>query len=95
MISSAYVETPNAEKYITQLTKHWAHKFEVLEEAGTHIVDFGSAKCFLSAEADGLKATIETPGENILKLEEVVADHLNRFAHREGALTFNWSRMPE
>ncbi|MEZ6011097.1 MAG: DUF2218 domain-containing protein [Hyphomonas sp.] len=95
MITSATVPTPNAEKYITQLAKHWGHKFPVIEDGGTHIIDFGTAKCFLSTEPNGLKATIEVPGENVVRLEEVVADHLNRFAHREGALTFNWSRMPE
>ena len=95
MISSALVPTNNAEKYITQLTKHWGHKFEVTEDAGTRIIDFGKARCFLSAEQDNLKATIETPREDVEKLESVVADHLNRFAHREGPLSFHWSRLPE
>ena len=94
MITSALVPTANAEKYINQLAKHWGRKFEVTEDAGTRIINFGKARCFLSVEQDALKATIETSSEDASKLEEVVADHLNRFAHREGALTFNWSRLP-
>ena len=95
MITSAVVPTPNAEKYITRLVKHWGHKFAVTEDGGTHIIDFGEARCFLSAGDATLKATIEVLGEDVTKLESVVADHLNRFAHREGPLTFNWSRLPE
>lgn len=95
MISSALVPTPNAEKYITQLAKHWGHKFDITEDAGTRIIDFGKARCFLSAEDSSLKATLEMPGDEADKLEQVVADHLNRFAFREGPLTFNWSRMPD
>lgn len=94
MITSTLVPTANAEKYITQLAKHWGHRFEVTEDAGTRIINFGAARCFLSAEPDALKATIETPSEDASKLEEVVADHLNRFAHREAPLTFNWTRLP-
>ena len=95
MISSALVPTPNAEKYITQLAKHWGHKFDITDEDGTRIIDFGQARCFLSAEESGLKATIEVPGAESESLETVVAEHLNRFAFREGPLTFNWSRLPD
>ncbi|MEZ5999239.1 DUF2218 domain-containing protein [Hyphomonas sp.] len=95
MITSALIPTAHAEKYIIQLARHWGHKFDVTEDAGTRIIDFGKARCYLSAERDSLKATIETPRADVDKLETVVADHLNRFAHREGPLSFHWSRLPE
>jgi hypothetical protein len=94
MISSALVPTAHAEKYILQLSKHWSHKFDVTEDAGTCIIDFGKARCFLSVEQNALKATIETPSKDASNLETVVANHLNRFAHREGPLSFNWTRLP-
>lgn len=89
--SKAIVATPNASRYLQQLCKHWSHKFDVsFDAARGHIpLPFGTAD--LDADAAALTVTLTLPeGGDMARAQQVLADHLNRFAFREGELAFNW-----
>ena len=91
--STADVITDNASRYLQQLCKHWGHRFAVTFDPPAGSVDFGSGQSVeLSASDRVLTVTVRDDTEaGLNKLEQVVADHLQRFAFRE-TLEFNWSR---
>ncbi|MDE2597949.1 MAG: DUF2218 domain-containing protein [Sphingomonadales bacterium] len=89
--SIAVVPTASASRYLQQLCKHWGHKFAVNFDArrGTIALPFGQTE--LVADDAALTVTIETAeGADTERPRQVVADHLNRFAFREGELVFDW-----
>ncbi len=90
--STVRVPTANAQKYMTQLCKHWSHKLDVELGEATGIVRFGQAAADMTAQADGLviRLTAES-GEVLERTKSVLASHLDRFAFREAPLTFDWS----
>lgn len=83
--------TPNASRYLQQLCKHWGHRFtaDFTPEKGN--VDFGDGTSVdLIADAAALRFIVHAPAETHAMMREVVEEHLNRFAHREGELTYQW-----
>ena len=92
MHSTARIQTANAARYMTQLCKHWGHKFEVAYDETQAKIVLPLGPC-LAVKDGGLDVTVQAADQaDLTKLEQVVADHLNRFAHREGELTFDWRR---
>lgn len=90
-ITSARVATPHASRYLQQLCKHWSHKFTVdfTPEAGTVALPPGPLT--LVAEPDVLVLTLDVADpEQVAKMQAVVAEHVDRFAFREGALVYDW-----
>lgn len=95
MQSLATVPTDNAARYMTQLCKHWSHRFEVIfdDKAGRIALPLGS--CTLTAGPAALDIVLDAADtEGLAKMEQVVADHLNRFAFREGELVYAWTHTP-
>ncbi|WP_199553361.1 DUF2218 domain-containing protein [Sandaracinobacteroides hominis] len=91
--SNAHVPTPMAERYVRQLCSHWGHRFAVTQEGPAGTIDFGDGKsCALEANDSELHVAVTAPEGEIERMQQVVAEHLNRFAHREGELTFDWAR---
>ena len=90
--STARVPTVHASRYLQQLCKHWAHRFEVTFDPLSGRVDFGDAVCILKADEQALDVRIDAEPEEMDRWERVLATHLNRFAHREGELPFAWAR---
>ena len=92
--SRAEILTPNASKYLVQLSKHWSHKFPVeWDDAHSHIpFAQAQAQAWLEAKNGLLVAEVEAPEADLAHMQKVVADHLNRFAFREGELAFDWKR---
>jgi uncharacterized protein len=92
--SQARVQTAEASRYLQQLCRHWSHKFavEATPEHGT--VPFGENRiCTFDAEPDALLMRIATPDPaGLTRLENVVSDHLTRFAFRENLGEITWSR---
>lgn len=88
----ARVPTPSASRYLQQLAKHWSHKMTVsfTEEEGT--IDFpNGSKLEMRADSETLDILLTVPGgEDTVRMREVVASHLDRFAFREAPLTFDW-----
>lgn len=91
--STASVRTENASKYLMQLSKHWKHKFPDLTYDTHHAdIPFPAGRCILDADAGALEIALEAETEEGRdKLQQVVADHLKRFAFRE-QLAFAWTR---
>lgn len=90
-ISSSITATPNASRYLQQLCRHWAHKFSVSFDAATGQIEFGEGR-FLTLKANDAELSLRliAPDEaSRQKMEQVVAEHLLRFAFKE-ELSFSW-----
>ena len=93
-IAIASVATTNGAKYVTQLCKHWSHKFptELTEDKGT--VRFQSAVVDMTARDDSILVEINAESaDEAERMKAVVAKHLDRFAFREAPLSFDWRPM--
>ena len=92
--SQARVPTAEADRYLKQLCRHWSHKFPVEETGGHGVVPFGEDRvCTFEANDEALLMRVATPDPAALtRLENVVSDHLLRFAFRENLGELTWSR---
>jgi hypothetical protein len=69
-------------------------QFEVQFSETRGEVRFASASLTMEASADALLVAIETDEmESVERLQEVVANHLDRFAFREAPLPFEWAAV--
>lgn len=83
--SHSKVRTSNASRYLQQLCKHWGHRFAVNFDAERGAIDFGGGETLDLSASEGmlhLRAGIAEGGD-LSALEQVIADHLRRFAFRE------------
>ena len=91
-LSRAEVPTANAVSYLRQLCRHWSHKYSV-EFDDTHgKIQLPKAIVQLMPSPAALSVYLEVPAaEDQARMEEVVAEHLQRFGFKE-TLVFNWMR---
>jgi hypothetical protein len=90
--TKAEAPTTSGAKYLQQLCKHWAHKFEVELSDAKGVVRFPDSVATLEADAQTLSVSIEAAdAETLDRMKGVVASHLDRFAFREAPLPFTWS----
>ena len=82
-LSHGRAETTSASRYLTQLCKHWSHRFEVRFDDKSGEVPMPSGPCRLRAEPDRLEIELEADADQLDRMEQVVQEHLLRFAHRE------------
>jgi hypothetical protein len=93
MQSHARLTTDKAARYMTQLAKHWSHKFAVTHDATSAHIPLPIGGCRMTAEPTGLAITVETADPaGMSRLEDVVGEHLLRFAFREGVEKLAWTR---
>ncbi|WP_319529988.1 DUF2218 domain-containing protein [uncultured Cohaesibacter sp.] len=89
--SVSTISSDRASGYLQQLCKHFGHKIETrfTPEEGEIIFPFG--RCDLTAVDRDLtmKAQAESE-EDLKKLENVIASHLERFAFKE-ELKISWT----
>ena len=93
MTSEARVATSTPERYVTRLCKHFAHKTDATWEGSHGQMVFPGGTCTLDAEPGVL--VLRMSGEDagsVLRLEDVVARHLIRFAEGREELVVSWSR---
>lgn len=99
--STAIVPTGKAGRYLQQLCKHWAHNLAVEYDETRGKVVFpkdargaewpGDGVFTMAAGDDALTCRIEASAPGQLDgLKGAVERHLNRFAFREGELSFTW-----
>lgn len=91
--TTAAVPTAHASRYLQQLSKHWSHRFAVEFDAEQATIPFDNgAVARLQAAPETLAVTVEaeTP-EQLDRMKQVVAEHLDRFAFREAPLAFDWA----
>lgn len=90
LTSTAVVETPKAAGYAAQLCKHFSHRVPARFENADGEITFGVGICRLHAEGDRLTLTVEgADADAIARLQDVVGQHLLRFAFRE-ELRIDW-----
>jgi len=91
--SRTTIKTANAARYLTQLSKHWGHKFDVTHtDKESHIPFSETVQLDMHAQADELSVQIDTPSEHeAQRMEGVFTNHIVRFAFRE-TLTIDWQR---
>lgn len=90
--SQASVATPHASKYLVQLSKHWSHRFPSLSYTAERAeIPLPMGPCTLEATPERLDITVSAASEeDVSRLRQVVADHLQRFAHKE-PLALAWT----
>ena len=86
------VPTQSASRYLQQLCKHWSHKMTVVFSAGEGTIDFpGGSRLAMRADSETLDLLLTVPAaDELVRMQDVVARHLDRFAFREAPLTFDW-----
>ena len=91
MKRTSLVATENASRYLQQLSKHWAHKFDVNYSETKSRIDLPLGELNMQADetALGLEVTADN-SDSLDQLCDVIERHLDRFAHRESALVYEW-----
>lgn len=85
----ARVPTADAQRYLGQLCKHFAHKIPVEHSEREGRITFGAGVCRATSDEAALTLEIEGTPDNMAALRDVVARHLVRFAFRE-ELAIDW-----
>ena len=84
------VKTPKSVKYMTQLSKHFAHKIDVELQEFTSRAVFPTGACLMLAYQETLSLYCRADQEaGLARIQLILEDHLRRFAWRE-ELAFNW-----
>lgn len=92
MKSAATVTTANASRYLQQLCKHWRHRFDVTFDTTKGVIALGDDRRLdMTADETALRLTLDAPADVIERMEQVVTEHIVRFAFRE-ELIFSWRR---
>lgn len=94
-VSEAHVATASASRYLQQICKHWSHKFAVEFTPESGSVPFSDdRRCDFSATGEKLTMRIQAADEATLeRTQNVVIDHLKRFAFREDLGDIRWTRL--
>lgn len=88
----AHVPTTSGGKYVQQLCKHWGHKLPIELEGDTGVVTFVGAVVTMKAGPEAIEISLRGEDrEQLDRLKDVVAQHLDRFAFREAPLTYDWA----
>lgn len=92
--TSATIPTTDGARLIKRLCAHWSHKFPVESSEGHGDIAFDAqTRVRLNATDETLEAAIETAdAAHVTRLQDVVAEHLNRMARGE-TLTIAWSAV--
>ncbi|MCD0421827.1 DUF2218 domain-containing protein [Rubrivivax sp. JA1024] len=84
------VPTVHASRYLQQLCKHWAHKFETEFDSTQGRISLPLGEAQLTATSDALMIDLTaTNAANMTTFQQVVVSHIERFAFRE-QLCFVW-----
>lgn len=90
--SIAHVATDKAERFMTQLCKHFSHKIPAAAENGSGRIRFEAGTCLLDSGPEFLTLRVESDSEDGRStVEEVVGSHLERFMWKEPA-EITWNR---
>ncbi|AUH64626.1 DUF2218 domain-containing protein [Paracoccus zhejiangensis] len=90
--STGRFSTPNAQKYMVQLCKHFGHKVPAEVEGDAGQVTFGMGLAQMQSDDQALTVVLSgDSGEAVASLQEVIDSHLQRFAFREEFSGMDWS----
>ncbi len=83
----------DATRLLRTLCNHWRHKFEIRRDNDAHaFIPFAgdTAGADFIVDGDTLRITLQQPNaEESARLQQVIENHLQRFA-RDETLAFNW-----
>lgn len=88
------VNCANPARVMKRLCRHWGHKFTVVVDANFGSVEFPNGRCEFIAQASLLHVSLSMPEENQPRMQQVVADHLQRMAGEE-VLAISWRERLE
>ncbi|UEM06249.1 DUF2218 domain-containing protein [Skermanella rosea] len=90
--SVSHVATDKAERFMTQLCKHFAHKIPASSENGSGRIQFEAGTCLLESGPEFLTLRVEAGSDDQRTIvEDVVKSHLERFMWKEPA-EITWNR---
>ena len=93
--AQARVQTTSGRRYLTQFAKHLAHRFPVEGDTDHTRVELPLGALTMSADDDTLQLLITSEDPAFVEqMKSVVSTHVDRFAHREGPLRYDW-RSPD
>ncbi|KGJ04134.1 hypothetical protein SAMN04487972_11443 [Paracoccus halophilus] len=88
--SRCRLATAHGSRYLQQLCKHWAHKFQVEFDAERgRIVLPEDRELLMQAGPDALELQASAPAATLEPFLKVIDSHIIRFAFRE-ELVFDW-----
>lgn len=88
--SRVEVTTQHASRYLQQLSKHWAHKFETEFTPLSSKIALPLGDARLNANETSLIIEVAAHrSEDLTVLQDVVQRHIERFAFKE-TLAFEW-----
>ncbi|MEJ2898582.1 DUF2218 domain-containing protein [Acinetobacter sp. NS-4] len=88
MKSNTQIITSEAARIAKRLLNHWKHRFEVSETEDSFSIFMPDATVKLTPQSAVLLVSIDSPLEDLSKLETVVLDHLSRMAQQEFTATW-------
>ncbi len=89
-LSFAHIACANPGRLINRLCKHWGHKFPVELDDALGRIELPIGECRLRDAGERLEAQLQAADAAALaRLQQVVADHLERMASGE-ALKIVW-----
>jgi aryl-alcohol dehydrogenase-like predicted oxidoreductase len=92
-VSTATITTVEPARIILRLCKHWGHKWPVRYDEHQGQVDLSSGRVLMTAGDGELRVRLEgVAGADMLRLEEVVAEHAQRMA-RDETFQWDWARQ--
>ncbi|QGZ56907.1 DUF2218 domain-containing protein [Paraburkholderia acidiphila] len=74
------------------LSKHWSHRFPVELSSEQATIYFGDSGCRLTPRNGALNIEVWGEKNALPQLQDIVLDHLQRFARRGETLRASWSR---
>jgi uncharacterized protein len=90
----AHPSTEHGAKYVQQLCKHWSHRFPVEMVGNRSVIKFEGATATLEPDEKGIRVTLSGEDRDQLeRMKDVVAQHIDRFAFREAPLKYDWAWM--
>lgn len=89
-LTTCTVATEHGSRYLQQLCKHWAHKFEVEFDPTQGRISMPDDRVItLTAEPQALRIALSAPAELVASTQKIIDAHIQRFAFRE-ELSFDW-----
>ncbi|UXU74718.1 MULTISPECIES: DUF2218 domain-containing protein [unclassified Paracoccus (in: a-proteobacteria)] len=88
--STCRVATPHASRYLQQLCKHWAHKFQVSFDPQQGRIELPDGRLLeMTASAAELHLCATAPAADMAQFQDIIAKHIAGFGFRE-QLVFDW-----
>lgn len=95
LASTAIIDTSKASIYLKKFCRHFSHKRPVEFDECRGKVAFAYGNCYLVATVEQLILNLESESvELMVKMEDVVARHMERFAFRD-EIRVHWKRQSD